>query len=395
MGSISLKGKGRRWLLGGHPWIYADDIAAGTGEPGELIPVFDPNENPMGWGLFSTHSKISIRMVTRSAKQPARDFWMQRVERALASRRRRGELDPAGACRLIHGDAEGLPGLVVDRYADVLVLQSGCQGSDRMRDFLLELILEALEIPVRAVLDRSDSSVRRLEALEPRTEWLRGEAQQEVIVQEAGLQYVVSPEQGHKTGHYLDQRINRQRAADWVRGVKGARVLDAFAYDGLFGIRAALAGAEHVLCIEKSATACERIARNAELNGVSDRVEVVRADAMTELRRRSKAEERYHQVIVDPPAFARNRREVDGAARGYCELNLRAMHLLEPGGQLVSASCSYNIRTERFREFLSQAAFDSGRDVYLEEMAGAALDHPVLLTLPESGYLKCAFLRVE
>jgi 23S rRNA (cytosine1962-C5)-methyltransferase len=397
MGKVTITGRGRRWILKGHPWIWADDVAEGEGERGELLPVFDPNQKPVGWGLYSDASKIAVRLVTRSATQPNRTFWKERVERAIGSRQRLGMLDPAGACRLIAGDSDGLPGFVVDRYADVLVIQSGCQGSDRMREFLLELIEEALPFTPRAVLDRSDSSVRRLEKLDERVEWIRGEPVESVEVIEREhegsprLVYEVSVTGGHKTGHYLDQTINRRRAA---RHARGAKVLDAFCYDGLFGIRAALAGAESVLCLDQSEPAGERVMRNAERNGVADRVRFERANAMHDLRARAEGDDRFDLVIVDPPAFARNRREVEGAMRGYREMNRRAISLVEAGGVLVSASCSFAIRREAFLTCLAEAAFAEGREAQIFELTGAAPDHPVAIHLPETSYLKCAFLRV-
>lgn len=392
MGKLVLSGKGRRWILGGHPWIYRDDIAGGEAEPGELVPVEGPDQRVLGWGLYSSSSRIALRLVTRSALQPDRAFWAERVGKALAARGRSGLLDPAGACRLIAGDAEGLPGLVVDRYARVVVLQSGVQGSDRMLDFLVELLLEALPFAPEALVERSDSSARRLEELEPRVGVLRGELPGSVEVREDGLCYEVDPLGGHKTGHYLDQRENRRVAAALARG---GRVLDAFSYDGLFGIRAALGGAREVLCIDQAAGAGERLLRNAERNGVAGRVRFERADCMQALRGLAEAGERYALVIVDPPAFARNRRELAGAERGYVELNRRALSLVEEGGSLVSASCSYNVRPEAFLRFLASAATLAGRRVYLEELRGAGPDHPVWLSLPESHYLKCAFLRAD
>ncbi|QDU68246.1 class I SAM-dependent rRNA methyltransferase [Engelhardtia mirabilis] len=392
MAKVISTGKGRRWLHGGHPWLYADDVAAAEAQSGELAPVFDPNDNPLGWGLFSDASRIAVRMVTRSPEQPNRAFWAGLIDRAVSLRERAGLLAPGRACRLLGGDSERLPGFVVDRYADVLVIQSGCQGSDRMRDFLLELLLERLPFEPRAVLDRSDASVRRLEELGDRVEWIRGDPVQAVRVEQAdGLIFEVDPTGGHKTGHYLDQRENRERAA---RLAQGGRVLDAFCYDGLFGIAAARAGASEVLAIDQSASAGEQVGRNAELNGVSGRVRFERANAMKDLRARAEAGERYDLVVIDPPAFARNRREAAGAGRGYRELNLRAIHLVEPGGYLVTASCSFAVGREAFMGFVSEAARDSRRDVYVEALHGAGADHPVLITLPESEYLKCAILRV-
>lgn len=396
MGRITITGRGRRWTLKGHPWIWKDDIADGDGSRGELLPVFDPNQNPIGWGLYSDASKIAVRLVTRSDKQPNRDFWKERITRAIDARARLGFLEPAGACRLLAGDADGLPGFVVDRYADVLVIQSGCQGSDRMRDFLFELVEEVLPFTPRAVLDRSDTSVRRLEKMDARVEWIRGDAIETVDVVEAErdgdprLVYEVSVTEGHKTGHYLDQSENRRRAA---RHAKGGRVLDAFCYDGLFGIRAALAGAESVVCLDQSGPAGERVRRNAERNGVADRVTFERANAMHELRERA-GETPYDLVIVDPPAFARNRKEAEGAARGYRELNRRAISLVVPGGVLVTASCSFAIQRDDFLRFLADAAFEEGRDAQVFDFTGAAPDHPAAIHLPETAYLKCAFLRL-
>jgi 23S rRNA (cytosine1962-C5)-methyltransferase len=392
MGKVVLTGKGRRWIEGGHPWVYADDIADGAGEPGELLPVHAPDERCLGWGLFSSHSRIAVRLVTRSPEQPNRAFWSDRVRSAVAARADFGYLEPDGACRLLAGDADGLPGFVVDRYADVLVVQSGCQASDRMRDFLLELVREALGVPVAAVLDRSDTGVRRLENLEKRVEWLDGEERATVVVREGDLVYEVDVLTGHKTGHYLDQRENRVRAA---ARAEGRTVLDAFAYDGLFGIRAALAGAESVLCLEQSAPAIERLLANAKRNGVEDRVRVERTDAMADLRDRARGEERFDLVMVDPPAFARNRKEAAGAARGYRELNRRAAELTAPGGRVVSSSCSYAVRREAFVGHVADAVRDAGRVGWLEELTGAAPDHPQRLDLPETAYLKCAFVRLD
>ncbi len=391
MGQVTLSGKGRRWVLGGHPWIYRDDIAGGEAEPGELLHVEDPNGNSIGWGLFSASSKIAVRLVTSDKAQPKREFWVERVGRAIKAREAMGYLNPEGACRLIAGDADRLPGWIVDLYGRTAVVQSSIQATDRMRDFLVELLEEALPFELETIVDRSDSSVRRFEDLDTRVETLKGEVRDSLVVSEVGLEYEVDVLGGHKTGHYLDQRVNRIRAADLNRG---GRVLDAFSYDGLFGIRAALAGASEVICLDQSSSAGERLLRNAERNGVAAKVKFEKVNCMQELRNRLEAGETYDLVVVDPPAFARNRREIKGAERGYVEVNRRAMGLVNPGGLLVSASCSYNVRQPDFVQFLGSASRLAARDVWLEEMRGAAPDHPALLALPESNYLKCAFLRV-
>lgn len=392
MGKAILSGKGRRWVLGGHPWIYRDDIVGGEAEPGELILVEDPNGGTLGWGLFSASSKIALRLVTRESAQPNRQFWVERVQRAVAHRERLGYLAEDGACRLIAGDADSLPGWVVDLYGTVAVVQSNIQATDRMRDFLVELLVEVLPFDLDGILDRSDAAVRRFEDLGPRVEVLAGEVGEEIVVREGELLFEVDVRGGHKSGHYLDQRLNRQVAADRAAG---GRVLDAFCYDGLFGIRAAMAGAKEVLCVDQSQTAGERLLRNAERNGVADKVRFEKRNCMQDLRNRADAGESYSLVVVDPPAFARNRREVAGAERGYVELNRRAFHLVEEGGTLVTNSCSYNVRPTDFVKFLTAASRLAGRDTFLEEFRGASPDHPSLLSLPESAYLKCAFLRVQ
>jgi 23S rRNA (cytosine1962-C5)-methyltransferase len=392
MGKMILSGKGRRWLLKGHPWIYKDDVADGEGTPGDLVPIYAPEGESLGWALYSAESKIALRMVTREEEQPNREFWLGRMRRAISARENMGMMNPEGACRLISGDAEGIPGLVVDRYAKTLVLQVGTQAADRMRDFFVEVLIEALPFEPTAVFERSDLSVRRFEGLEPRVELLSGVIDGPIEVrEEGGLVYRVDVREGHKTGAYLDMSSNRVKAAA-LR--PSGRVLDTFAYDGLFGIRAALAGAEEVLCLEQNAAACERILVNAELSGVADKVKVERVDCMKDLRKRAEAKELWDMIVVDPPAFARNKREKRGAERGYVELNRRAMLLAVPGGHVVSASCSHAIWASEFLGHLASAARVSHRDTMLEAFTGASPDHPVRLGLPETDYLKCAFMRV-
>ena len=392
MASMKLTGKGRRRLLGGHPWIYRDDIAVGTAQAGDLVQVLAPAGDSLGWALYSDASRIALRLVTRGEQQPTREFWQQRVQRAVDARARVGMLEPDGACRLLAGDSEGLPGMVVDRYGKVIVLQLGTQAADRMGEFLVELVRAALPFELDAVVDRSDTAARKLENLPKRTEVIQGSVTGPIDVRDGDLLYAVDVLQGHKTGHYLDQVDNRRRAA---RLAEGQRVLDAFAYDGLFGIRAALAGASEVVCLEQNKAACERLVVCAERNGVADRVRVERVNCMKDLRARAEAGEEYGLVILDPPAFARSKRERAGAQRGYVELARRGLALTRSGGAMLSASCSFNIRASDFRGFLATAAHLAERDVWMEQMTGASPDHPELLTLPESSYLKCAFLRVD
>jgi 23S rRNA (cytosine1962-C5)-methyltransferase len=398
-GQATVTGRGRKRLLGGHPWIYADDVRVADAESGALVAVHGPDGAHLGWALHSASSRIALRLVSRGRAEPDGDLWRARAAAAVAHRRSLGLLGPRDACRLVHGDADGFPGLVVDRYADALVLQSGTQGSDRFRDEWLGHLLAVLDVPITSVLDRSDSSTRVHEELGERVEWLRGERTEPVEVVEPArgngegvpaLAYEVSLTAGHKTGHYLDQRENRAHAARFARD---ARVLDAFSYDGLFGIRAALAGARDVLCIDQSQEALDRLRRNAERNGVSDRERSERANAMHAQRDRAGTDERHELVVLDPPAFARSRREIEGALRGYRELARRGFALLAPGGVLVSASCSFNVTRSDFVAALAAGALDVGREARIFRFAGAAPDHPALANLPESEYLKCAFVR--
>jgi 23S rRNA (cytosine1962-C5)-methyltransferase len=392
--TLTTTGRGRRWLESGHPWLFENDIASASCaqiDAGAMVAVVDPAGRAIGFGLYSPASKIRVRLVSRAREMPDEGFWRARIERSVALRRELGYDGPQDACRLIGGDSEGLPGFVADRYADTLVLQCGSAGADRLRDLWLALLLEQLP-QVKRVLDRSDASVRKLEQLGPRTEWLVGADVGPVEVREGELRYEVDVLAGHKTGHYLDQRENRRLAASFARG---KRVLDVFSYDGLFGVHAALSGAAQVLCLDQSAKAGERCLANAARNGVAQRLSFEKVDAMGDLRLRAERGERWDMIVLDPPAFARNKRELPGALRGYRELNRRGMELLAPGGILVSASCSHAMGASEFHDSLRQAAADCGRAAWLMDFRAASLDHPVLLTLPESSYLKCAFVRVE
>ncbi|MFT5079949.1 MAG: 23S rRNA (cytosine1962-C5)-methyltransferase [Gammaproteobacteria bacterium] len=410
MGSVTLLGRGRRTLLEGQAWIYRGDLGKSDAGPGELVPVLDQEGDVLGWALHSTSSKLALRMVTRSPEQPNREFWARRVERCLEARAGAGFLDasqPMAACRLIGGDADGLPGLVVDRYGDRLVLQCGTEAADMMRDFLLELLLSGLTkrgIEIVGILDRSDAKVRDNENLDSRIEWLRGDASMEkLMVEEDGLTYAVDLGTGHKTGHYLDQRDNRRRAANLVQDLgkcgfrepKDARVLDVFSYDGLFGMLAAQAGAKQVLCLDQSASAGERVLQNAQINNVESQVSFEKVNAMHDLGRRVDRGEEWDIVILDPPAFARSKRELPGAKRGYGELFRRGFQLMPKGGFLVAASCSYNMKPEAFLGVLTKAARDAKVIAHLLDIHGASVDHPRRLDIPETDYLKCAFIRVE
>lgn len=344
-----------------------------------------PRGQPLGQAFYNAKSKIALRWLTDDPEIPIdKGFWEKRLLAAIEYRRRIAA--GASAFRLIHSEADGFPGLIVDRYGPVVVLQSLSLGVEQILPLLTELILQHLA--PEALVARNDSQVRILEGLPSEKKLLAGSSPGLVEVKEGERRYGVDVWEGHKTGAYLDQRENRLWAGELVRG----RVLDAFAYQGGFSLQAA-ARAGEVLAIEDSAQAVTRLGENLKLNGITN-VRVAKENAFEALRRLDKLGERFDAVILDPPAFAKAKAELAGAVRGYREINLRALKLLNPGGVLISCSCSYQVSQELFVEILREACADSGREVRLREIRSQARDHPVVLTHPESRYLKCVALEV-
>ncbi|MBI1953704.1 MAG: class I SAM-dependent rRNA methyltransferase [Candidatus Omnitrophica bacterium] len=384
--AVVLTPKGERWRRSRHPWIYQDDLQAGeSGLSGRIVQVKSPRGQPLGQAFYNAKSKIALRWLTDDPEIPIdKGFWEKRLLAAIEYRRRIAA--GASAFRLIHSEADGFPGLIVDRYGPVVVLQSLSLGVEQILPLLTELILQHLA--PEALVARNDSQVRILEGLPSEKKLLAGSSPGLVEVKEGERRYGVDVWEGHKTGAYLDQRENRLWAGELVRG----RVLDAFAYQGGFSLQAA-ARAGEVLAIEDSAQAVTRLGENLKLNGITN-VRVAKENAFEALRRLDKLGERFDAVILDPPAFAKAKAELAGAVRGYREINLRALKLLNPGGVLISCSCSYQVSQELFVEILREACADSGREVRLREIRSQARDHPVVLTHPESRYLKCVALEV-
>ena len=310
-------------------------------------------------------------------------FWRARLEAALAFRASLG-LD-ATAYRLVHGEADLLPSLIVDRYDDVLVLQALSRGMDRLVPTLVPMLVELTG--ARGILARNDPKVRLLEGLEQKVEVLHGEVPATVAVREGPVSYDVDPWHGQKTGLFLDQRENRVAAAQYARG----RVLDCFSYNGGFALRLASV-ADDVEALDSSADAVQRIAQNAAKNGLSN-VRAREANVFDELRRLERENARFDTIVLDPPAFAKNKASVPKALAGYKEINLRALHLLRPGGYLVTCSCSYNVDEATFGQVLYEASVDSHTPVAVVEKRMQGRDHPVLLGVPETYYLKCFILR--
>jgi len=372
-----------RWRRG-HPWIYQGDVtdASMPSGPGVVL-VAGPDGRIIGQALYSPASQIRLRLVERSDRPLDRSWWEEQLTAAVA--RRRG-ID-ATAFRLVHGEGDGLPSLVVDRYDQWLVVQLLSAGLETMRDTILDA-LTAVCAPA-GILLRNDAAVRRHEGLAETVELVRGEVPRLVEVREGSVRYLAAPWDGQKTGAFLDQRPNRIRAGQLTP--PGARALDCFAYHGSFALHLA-ERAELVVALDSSADALARGREHALLNG-RENIEWREADAFEALRSLDRARETFDLVVVDPPAFAKSRAALGGALRGYHEVNLRAMRLLAPGGILVSASCSFHLRWPEFLAMIAGAAADSGRRLRVMEHLGQGEDHPELVTVPETGYLKGIVLQ--
>ena len=379
--TISARGEGR--LQAGHPWIYRADLGDVHATGGDRVLVRNGRGRTLGHAFYSDRSQIALRMLTRGDDAPADDALIRRrIEAAIAFRRTLA-ID-ASACRLIHGEADLLPSLVVDRYGDYLVVQTLSQGTDR----LMPLIVSTLRDIARpaGILARNDPRTRALEGLEQKVEVLDGEVPETIAVTENGVHYDVDVRRGQKTGLFLDQRENRSAAALYARG----RLLDCFTYHGGFALALA-ARCEQVMAFDVSADAIERVGRNAARNGVSIDARV--GNVFDELRGLERMGERFDTIVLDPPAFAKNKAAVPNARAGYKEINLRALKLLNPGGTLVTCSCSYNVNEGMFGELVFDAALDAMANVTVVEKRMQGRDHPVLLGVPETYYLKCFILR--
>ena len=382
MAVVSSRGA-RRWQLG-HPWIYRSDVVRRPDAPAGAVTVTAQNGRPLGTALWSPTSEISLRLVDR-APDTALDagWWQTHLRQALA--RRAGLAGQANAYRLVHGEGDGLPSLVVDRYDRWLVVQLMSAGLEAHRAAVVESLVALTGCA--GILARNDAPLRSKEALPRETVLLHGDVPQEIEVVEHGVRYLAAPFTGQKTGAFLDQREARVRAGEVARG----RALDCFSYHGSFALHLAR-NASEVLALDLSAAALERAGENARRNGYTNFV-VREANAFDFLREAEEAGERWETIVLDPPAFAKTAAALPAALRGYKEINLRAMRLLAPGGLLYTASCSYHLTKPHFLEMLQAAAADSGRRMALRELHGQPLDHPEVLTIPETGYIKGALLE--
>ena len=375
--------RGADRIRGGHPWVFKADVVSADAQPGDLVRVTTDRRRPIGWALWSSASQIALRFVAADREIDEATLWRSRIERAAAYRAGLG-ID-ATAYRLVHGESDGLPGLIVDRYGDYLVVQTLSQGMDR-RTAVIARTLEDVCAP-RGIVARNDVKVRRLEGLDESVAVIAGEVPPTVDVTEGPIRYEVDLLHGQKTGLFLDQRENHEAAARYGRG----RALDAFAYAGGFALRLA-AGCESVLALDSSGPAIAMTARHAALNGLTN-VTVREANAFDELRELEIAREQFDTIVLDPPAFAKNKASVPRAVAGYKEINLRAMKLLTVGGHLITCSCSYHVSESLLGDIVESAAADARVSLTLVEKRMQARDHPVLIGMSETHYLKCLVVR--
>ena len=384
-GPVVVDRRGEARIARGHPWIYRSDVVEdGGAAAGAVVRVATARGRPLGFAFWSARSEIRLRMIERGESLAA-DWLRQRIDRALEWRE---TVAPgAEAYRVVHGEGDGIPSLIVDRYRDHLVVQTLSQGTDSARSEIVDVLVDLLK--PKGILERNDPRVRSLEGLERRVSVLHGDVPETVEVNEGDVRFLVDLRKGQKTGLFLDQRENHLVARGYARG----RVLDGFTYDGGFALQVARE-ADQVLAVDLSADALSRVRANAALNDLTN-VTSRDANVFDLLRSLDDEGERFDTVILDPPAFAKSRKAVDKALGGYKEINLRALKILRPGGCLITCSCSYHVDEDDFEALLAEAAVDARATVSLVEKRRQARDHPILLGVPETHYLKCFVLRKE
>ena len=383
MPRVTISRKGEDRARHGHPWIYRSDVEQPDAAAGDLVQVIGPRGRPIGHALFSDRSEITLRLIEYGSAPPPATFIKDRLAAAIEFRRALA-LD-ATAYRLVHGEADRLPSLIVDRYGDYLVVQALSQGIDRRVPEIVAALVELLQ--PAGILARNDPRVRLLEGLPQQVEVLHGSVPERIDVREGAVEYQVDPWRGQKTGLFLDQRENREAALRYARG----RLLDAFSYNGGFALSLA-PRCTSVLAVDISEDAVARIRENAARNRLAN-VEARAMNVFDELRELERTGARFETIVLDPPAFAKNKAAIRKALSGYKEINLRALKLLTPGGFLITCSCSYNVSEEMFVEVVSSAASDAGAEVSLVEKRAQGRDHPILINVPETYYLKCLILR--
>ena len=392
--------KGTRWVEQGHPWVYAEEILSKSVEPenGALADAVSESGKYLGTGLYSRESKIGLRLISRNANDTFdAAFWRRRIRYAWDYRRTVMGPEDLGCCRVIFGEADGFPGLTVDRFSDILVTQTLSVGMERRKDLIFPLLAEVMREDgqeIRGIFERNDVAIRALEGLGQGKGWypLPGETTPESTITEIcenGIYYAVDVENGQKTGFFLDQKYNRLAVA---RLAKGRRVLDCFTHTGSFALNAAKGGAAHVTAVDVSESAIEMAKANAKRNGLEGNMDFLAADVFDLLPTLKKGD--YDFIILDPPAFTKSRKTVGRAEKGYREINLRALRALPRGGYFATASCSHFMPSELFVKMLRAAALDAGVELKQIEARQQAPDHPILWNVPETDYLKFYLFQV-
>ena len=386
MKTLRLRAGKERSLLRRHPWIFESSIAKGGGDSGETVRVESHDGQFLAWAAFSPQSRIRARAWSFDEKQRIdASFFIASCARSIGARARFG-IESDGV-RLVHGEADGLPGLIVDRYGDTLVAQFTSAGTERWKGVIADALLR--ETGLTRLYERSDASVRQLEGLEPATGWLRGEGETELTIREHGWRLSLSIAEGHKTGFYLDQRDSRARFAQYARRLGLQRVLNCYCYTGGFTVAALAGGAAHVTSIDSSGPAIERARAHVALNGFdAGRADFLDADVNASLRRFLAEGRTFDAIVLDPPKFAPTAAHAERAARAYKDINRLALQLLEPGGLLFTFSCSGGISADLFHKIVASAGADAGVDGYVLERLAGAPDHPMTLEFPEGEYLK-------
>lgn len=382
-----IKGKEAR-VLDGHPWIFKSDIneVYGKFSNGDIVDVYSSRNRFLGRGYLNTKSQITIRMMTYEEEDINSDFLYKRIHAAWEYRKKVAD---TMSCRAVFAESDFLPGLIVDKFSDYLVVQTLALGIDMFKSQIVEILDDIIK--PAGIYERNDVPVRELEGLDQRTGFLKGPFDTNVEMVENGVKFIVDVAKGQKTGFFLDQKENRAAIKPFV---KDARVLDCFTHTGSFALHAAHYGASSVLGIDVSEHAVQCAAHNAKINDLDANCSFEAANTFDKLREFYDNNETFDVIILDPPAFTKSRSAVEGAVRGYKEINLRAMKIIESGGFLVTCSCSHHVSPDLFMDILYNAAIDSKRKVRLIEQRSQAKDHPILLASEETEYLKCVILQV-
>ena len=382
------RGKSER-IVEGHPWVFKGEVHHINGDysPGDIVTVVDGRGLFLGKGYINPASQIIVRMLTQHDEEINREWFRRRLEQAWNYRKKL--LADTTACRVVFGEADFLPGLIVDKFGDVLSIQTLALGIDIWLNDIADILMELIE-PV-GIFERNDVPVRELEGLQQRKGFLRGEFDPRLVIPENGLKVVVDVKDGQKTGYFLDQRDNRRAIRPYVNG---GRVLDCFSNVGGFSLNAVAGGATEVTAVDASASALASVMENAELNGMADKIRTMEGNAFDILRKLEADKEQYDTIVLDPPAFAKNKSSLEGAVRGYKEINLRGLRMIKEGGFLVTCSCSFHMRSDLFKAVVADAALDARRRLRLVEERAQGVDHPIVVGYDESHYLKCLIYQV-